>query len=60
MHIGGPLRYVWVNGQCVWTPPIIGRGHHPDANRLTISLHKGENQIVVFSNWLFYVSLGEI
>ena len=60
MHVGGSLPYaVWLNGQLVWNGNFL-HGYHPSADRITVTLRKGENQILVFSNWLFYISLGEI
>ncbi len=60
LHLGGSPGYaVWWNGELIWQCKTL-RGYHPDADRITVKLHKGENRILVFSNWLFYVSLGEI
>lgn len=60
MHVGGSLPYaVWLNGAMVWNGNFL-HGYHPSADRITVTLRKGENQILVFSNWLFYISLGEI
>ena len=60
LHVGGSLPYaVWLNGQLVWNGNFL-HGYHPSADRITVTLRKGENQILVFSNWLFYISLGEI
>ena len=59
LHLGGsPGFAVWVNGTMVWQCPTL-RGYHPDADRVTVTLRQGENRILVFSNWLFYVSLEE-
>ena len=58
MHVGGSFPYcVWLNGQLVWNGSFL-HGYHPDADRITVTLRKGENHILVFTNWLFYVSLG--
>ena len=60
MHVGGSMPYaVWLNGQLVWNGNFL-HGYHPSADRITITLNKGENRILVFTNWLFYISLGEI
>ena len=60
LHLGGSPGYaVWWNGELIWQCKTL-RGYHPDAERITVKLRKGENRILVFSNWLFYVSLGEI
>ena len=60
MHVGGSLPYaVWLNGQLVWNGSFL-HGYHPSADRITVTLRKGENRILVFTNWLFYISLGEI
>ena len=60
LHLGGsPGSAVWVNGALVWRCAAL-RGYHPDADRVTVTLHKGENRILVFSNWLFYVTLEEL
>ncbi|MHB9133350.1 MAG: SGNH/GDSL hydrolase family protein [Armatimonadota bacterium] len=60
MHVGGsPPLFIWLNGKLIWqgTTP---HGYHPDADRFTVTLRKGENRIIVFSTWLFHVSLGDI
>ena len=60
LHVGGSLPYaVWLNGQLVWNGNFL-HGYHPSADRITVTLRKGENRILVFTNWLFYISLGEI
>ena len=60
MHVGGSPPYaVWVNGKMVWNGQFL-RGYHPSADRITVTLRKGENHILVFTNWLFYMSLGEV
>ncbi len=59
MRVGGSPNYVvWLNGECVWINKG-NHGYHADSDRFPVKLHKGENQIIVFSNWLFYVSLGD-
>jgi len=58
LHLGGSPGYaVWWNGELVWQCKTL-RGYHPDADRVVVQLHKGENRILVFTNWLFYISLG--
>jgi len=60
MHVGGSFPYaVWLNGKLVWNGSFL-HGYHPGADRFPVTLRKGENHILVFTNWLFYVSLGEI
>ena len=60
MHVGGSLPYaVWLNGKLVWNGNFL-HGYNPDSDHFPITLQKGENHILVFTNWLFYVSLGEI
>lgn len=60
LHLGGAPGYgVWWNGELVWQCKAL-HGYHPDADRVVVKLRKGENQILVFSNWLFYVGLGKI
>jgi len=60
MHVGGSLPYaVWLNGQPVWKGNFL-HGYHPSADRIRVRLRKGENHILTFTNWLFYVSIGEI
>lgn len=60
MHVGGSLPYaVWLNGRPVWKGTFL-HGYHPSADRITVRLRKGENHILTFTNWLFYVSIGEI
>ncbi len=60
MHVGGSFPYaVWLNGKLVWNGSFL-HGYHPDADRFPVTLRQGENHILVFTNWLFYISLGEI
>ncbi len=60
MHVGGSPPYaVWLNGKMVWNGNSL-HGYHPSQDRITVTLRKGDNQILVFTNWLFYISLGEI
>ena len=60
MHVGGSFPYaVWLNGSLVWNGTFL-HGYHADADRFPVTLRKGENHVLVFTNWLFYVSLGEI
>ncbi|NDC63647.1 MAG: hypothetical protein EBZ59_06595 [Planctomycetia bacterium] len=60
MHVGGSLPYaVWLNGRPVWKGSFL-HGYHPSADRITVRLRKGENHVLTFTNWLFYVSIGEI
>jgi len=60
LHVGGSPPYaVWLNGQMVWNGHVL-HGYHPSQDRITVTLKKGKNQIFVFTNWLFYISLGEI
>ncbi|MBI2191482.1 MAG: hypothetical protein HYU36_05810 [Planctomycetes bacterium] len=57
LHVGGSIPYVvWLNGKLVWNGSFL-HGYHPDADRLPVTLRKGENHILVFTNWLFHVSL---
>jgi hypothetical protein len=60
LHVGGAPPYaVWLNGTMVWNGHLL-HGYHPSQDRIQVTLKKGENHIMVFSNWLFYVSLGVI
>jgi len=60
IHLGGSPPYtVWLNGALIWDGKAL-HGYHPDADRLPITLKPGENRIVVFTNLLFYVSVGDI
>ena len=60
LHVGGSPPYaVWLNGKFLWNGQFL-HGYHPSADRILVTLHKGDNNILVFSNWLFYISLGEI
>jgi lysophospholipase L1-like esterase len=60
MHVGGSLPYaVWLNGRPVWKGNFL-HGYHPSADRIELRLRKGENHVLTFTNWLFYVSIGEI
>ena len=60
LQLGGSPGYVvWWNGELVWQCKTL-HGYHPDADRVVVKLRKGENQILVFSNWLFYVGLGKV
>jgi hypothetical protein len=57
MRVGGSFPYaVWLNGKLVWNGRFL-HGYHPDADRFPVTLRKGENHVLVFTNWLFYVSL---
>ncbi len=57
LHLGGSPPYaVWLNGTLVWDGKTL-HGYHPDAERITVTLHKGENRLLLFTNWVFYVSL---
>lgn len=59
MHVGGSFPYaVWLNGKLVWNGSFL-HGYHPDADRFPVTLRKGENHVVAFTNWLVHVSLGE-
>ena len=55
--VGGssPLL-IWLNGEQVWDGRTA-HGFHPNADRVTIRLKKGANQIAAFSTWLFHVSI---
>ena len=60
LHCGGSLPYaVWFNGKPVWKGNFL-HGYHPSADRVTVTMRKGDNHILVFTNWLFYISLGDI
>ena len=60
LQMGGSPPYgVWLNGKLVWNGQFL-RGYHPAADRIKVTLRKGENHILVFTNWLFYMALGEI
>lgn len=60
LHAGGSPPYaVWLNGQMIWNGAML-HGYHPSEDRIKVKLKKGENHILVFTNWLFYISLGEI
>ena len=54
------LAYVvWLNGKLVWHGSLQ-HGYHPDADRFSVTRCKGQSDILVFTNWLFYVSLRQI
>jgi hypothetical protein len=58
LRLGGSTGHVvWVSGERVWEGKEY-QGYHPDADRVWVTLRKGDNQVLVFSNWLFYVSVG--
>jgi hypothetical protein len=60
LHVGGSPPYaVWLNGKMVWNGATL-HGYHPSEDRIKVTLRKGENHILVFTNWLFYISVGEI
>ena len=60
LHMGGsPPFAVWLNGDFVWDGQFL-RGYHPSSDRILITLHKGENHILVFSNWVFFISLSQV
>jgi acyl-CoA thioesterase-1 len=59
LHVGGsPPLTVWLNGEKVWDNPKA-HGWHPDANRLTVTLKQGKNRLILFTNYLAHVSVGE-
>jgi hypothetical protein len=35
------------------------RGYHPDADRFTVPLRRGENHVLAFTTWVFYLSVGD-
>jgi lysophospholipase L1-like esterase len=58
LRIGGSPnpQLVWVNGEKVWE----GRrnnGYHPDADRVTVRLNAGRNEIVAASNFMLFVGV---
>ncbi len=59
LQIGGsrPL-VVWLNGKKVWTG---GRphGYHPDADRITVEMKPGRNEIIVVSNFMAFIGVKE-
>ncbi|HEX2951005.1 MAG TPA: GDSL-type esterase/lipase family protein [Armatimonadota bacterium] len=57
MRVGGSSRAIWLNGELVWDQ-AESHGVHADAARFPVTLHKGINRIVVFSESFFYLSLG--
>lgn len=57
MAVGGsPPLAVWLNGALVWSS-TKAHGYHPNADRLPIRLKKGDNRLIVFSTWLFHLSI---
>ncbi len=56
MRVGGFKPYtVWLNGEKV----LYGKttqGVHPDIDRMTVKLKKGDNQVIAYSCELFYLS----
>jgi len=59
MRVGGsPPHAVWLNGRMVWNGNYL-HGYHPDADRFSVVLRKGENHVLAFSNWVFYLSMGD-
>ena len=57
LQIGGsrPL-IVWLNGEKVWQG---GRphGYHPNADRLTVTMKAGINEIIVVSNFMAFIGV---
>lgn len=58
LQVGGSPnpQLVWVNGVRVWQ----GRrsnGYHPNADRVTVRLHKGKNEIIGASNFMLFVGV---
>jgi lysophospholipase L1-like esterase len=59
LHVGGsPPMVVWLNGVKVFDDPKA-HGWHPDAQRFTVTLKRGKNRLIVFTNYLAHVSVGE-
>lgn len=59
LHVGGsPPLVVWVNGAKVWENPK-SHGYHPDADRFSVTLKRGKNRLIVFTNYLAHISVGE-
>ena len=60
LHVGGSPPYaVWLNGALVFDGKDL-HGYHPDADRFPVTLQAGDNRLLVFTTWLFYVSLGDL
>jgi len=58
MHVSDfATMAVWLNGEQVFYNANRIHGLHPDAERVTVTLKKGENRIVAVSNIYFYVTL---
>lgn len=55
-----PTFYIWLNGKPIWTNAENIHGLHPDAARIPIHLQKGVNRLLVFSNNIFNISLGDL
>jgi lysophospholipase L1-like esterase len=58
LQVGGsPVpQLVWVNGVKVWESKG-SHGYHPNADRLTVQLKAGRNEITVASNFMIFVGL---
>jgi hypothetical protein len=60
LQVGGSPapQIVWVNGVKVWE----GRrsnGYHPNADRVTVTLKAGRNEIVAASNFMVFIGIGQ-
>jgi len=59
LEIGGwPPIAIWVNDDLVWnqTEP---HGYHPNADRVAVTLQKGDNRILLSGAVMAFVGIGE-
>lgn len=61
LRVGGSPgpQIIWINGLKVW-PGGAAHGYHPNADRLTVTLKAGRNEIVAVSNFMIFVGLYKI
>ena len=60
LQVGGSPspQIVWLNGQQVWKSKRP-HGYHPNADRVTVVMKRGRNEIIVISNFMIFVGVHE-
>jgi lysophospholipase L1-like esterase len=60
LQVGGSYapQMVWLNGKKVWESRRP-HGFHPNADRLIVDMHAGENEIIAVSNFIIFIRVKE-
>ena len=60
LQVGGSPspQVVWLNGKQVWRSRRP-HGYHPNADRITVEMQQGKNEIIVISNFMIFVGIRE-